>query len=331
MEASDQEKERSYIELLRKFHRENFALLEEDPGDFPAVQIMNLTGSVYMNHFLSLTLSICTNQISEELYKRYFMRELARFYSFYSRFKAFYQPGKQPEDLAGCYKNVLASFERYEVALSYVAAYFVQKDIRLVSTALTRGAAAVNEMTLAWQTFVRRDLASLEKKCEECGGKLLFADLECERCGSDVVYDEEELSLEFAALRLHLNEAGIDESSPFPLCIIEVYESYGRYEMGLLPVEHFVELLDWIMTQYEMARHNLGRQVVIEQDEYILERLYLILDGTEQVWKLLDRMRNILLYGENKKKIFSIWSPLLLNIKKIYKGYENSEEPEEEA
>ncbi len=314
--------EEKYREDLHNFYLENVEEVILKMDDIPALPVMNLTGSQHMNKFFSMTILCSQGLLDPLIYRRFFIKELYRFFSCYNKFMDSYNPEEMPEDIVPFANMVKDSFAAQERALAYIVAYFNTGEPAFLADALVRGTFAVNAIYNSWESFSTRTLPSLAKLCDDCGGHIGFVDIVCPSCGNKVSLSVEEAALEFAAIRMYVQSTGMFESSPFPGCVADVYDCYVSYKSGEMPLEEFMEHLDWVSTQYSRAHHLLERQSASPHfEDDVLEKFYMILSGAIDVIAILEKIRNSLAYSK-EESIPSYWPNLLIALKLIYRGYD---------
>jgi len=133
---------------------------------------------------------------------------------------------------------------------------------------------------------------------------------------------EKEAALEFSAIRMYVQSTGLFESSPFPGCITEIFDLHELYISGSTRLEHFLEHIDWVNTQYIRADSILARQATgAGLDDNTLEHFYMIISGSQEIMNILEKIRDNLVCSDGKA-IHSYWPSLLKSLKRIYKGYD---------
>lgn len=316
------ELEAKYIADMHAFYIANIEEVLKESEELPPLPVMNLTGSPHMNKFFSMTISCSQGYLDPAVYKRYYLKELHRFFSCYNKFMDYYEPNLLSSDIRPFADMIWQSFSTQERALSYIVEYFNTLNSAFLANALVTGTYAINSIYNSWISFSTRSLPSLQKLCPQCGYKLGFIDMDCPSCGEEVVITNEEAALEFTAIRMYVQSTGLFESSPFPGCITEVYDYHEMYTSGQIRLEHFVEHIDWVNTQYMRACRILERQSAsADLDDNTLQHFFMIINGSIDIMNVLEKMRDNLVYSDGKK-INLYWPVLLKSLKLIYRGYD---------
>lgn len=306
---------------LHAFYMDHLADIIASPEELPPLPNLNLTQSEYMNAFLSMVLLRYQGGIEKDKFRKVFLKELHRFFSCYNQFMKSYNPDQMSEDTLEFANMVRSSFADQELALAYIVQYFKTDNIGYLSDALVDSTFAVNSIFNSWESFIDRSIPSIARTCSNCDEPLNFTDLNCSNCGELAILGIEESGLEFAAIRLYLYSSGIFEKSPFPGCIIEIYDAFNMLIANEITLEAFTEKLDWIDAQYDRAIDILKRQTKVIDNDSLLQKFFMVITGGMNIRSFLEKIRFDVLTGENEK-IKSYWPNLLLELKRIYKGYE---------
>ena len=316
------ELEAKYIGDMHAFYIANIEEVIKEDEELPPLPVMNLTGSPHMNQFFTMTISCSQGLLNLAVYKRYYLKELYRFFSCYNKFMDYYKPELLSSDLRPFADMIWQSFSTQEKALSYIVEYFNTLDPAFLANALVTGTYAINSIYNSWVSFSTRSLPSLQKLCKKCGYNLGFIDIICPSCEEEVEITTEEAALEFTAIRMYVQSTGLFESSPFPGCITEVYDYDELYHTKGARLENYLEHIDWVNTQYMRACRVLERQSASAGlDENTLEHFYMIINGSIDIMNVLEKMRSSLVYYDGKKTD-NYWPLLLKSLKLIYKGYD---------
>jgi hypothetical protein len=323
MDNLDERKEN--VSTMQKDHHED----RDDAGEYPTFEIPRVTRSEPVNELWALGHLITEGKPYDTFFQSKLSSEMLRFFSIFKNFLQVYKSSTLPDNLEQKAREVLSSMEKYQQSLDKVQEYFSTGDKSVISEGLKKAAEAVEELAIAYEEYVKMQNPTVSKKCTNCGHPNPLGTIYCFSCESKFTLTDEEIPMEFALFKLKYPKPLVSiGAAPFPNCLAEIYDNYGKFTGGTLPKEKYLESMDWIITQFELSRQKLEREMYQASYE-VLDSTTMLIDGMDAVKKRLEKIRDKVAFDQ-LEMITKEWNNLLASAFTIIRSRESAQEEQKQ-
>jgi hypothetical protein len=302
---------------------------EEMVGDYPSFEIPRVTRSEPVNELWALGHLIMEGKPYDTFFQSKLSSEMLRFFSIFKNFLQVYKTSTLSDELEAQARKVLSSMEHYQKSLEKVQEYFSTGDKSVIEEGLKGAAEAVESLAVAYEEYVKLQNPAISKKCKSCGHPNPQGTIFCFSCEAKFMLTDEEIAGEFALYKLkYPKPLVLIGAAPFPNSLSEVYDNYAKVMAGTLPKEKYLENLDWIITQFELSRQKLEREMYQASYE-MLDSTTMLIDGMDAVKKRLEKIRDKVAFDQIEM-ISLEWNNLLASAITITKSRESALEEQKQ-
>ncbi len=290
---------------------------EETQEDaFPELTIEPLTKSTYMNEIYALGKALQEKRCSLRVFKNRLNSEILRFFEIYKNFLQLYCQTPLVDEMGKRAQQVFKSLEKYQKSLEKLYHFTENPEKDNLEEGLNQAVEAIKDLTIAYEEFSESQSPESTKKCKNCGHPNPLGTLYCNSCSTLFILDAGELPIEFSNLKWKIKKTGFSfGAAPYPSSLIEVYENYIKIAGGEILKEKYLENVDWIITQFELSRQKLEREMYTASQE-TLNSSPLLFDGLDRAKRTLEKLRDRIAFDQTDK-LDSEWNNLLIAIHTI--------------
>gem|GEM_PF-1401515 len=299
MDFDDAPEKQGFLSALRRtwVDREG-----EDTNELSSEEAVTLTRSPHINELITLGMSLKAGRGDSALFKSRLDSEILRFFEIYKKFLQTFSRADLSREVTIQAKLVLLSFQEYTRALEELRESFVSGNTELLESGLKRAVNAINSVSHTYEAFVTGQSEAVTKKCPKCGHTNAIGVVECCGCQAFFTLTGEEISLQFTALRFMPQPSSLPfGAASFPVSFIEIYDNYLKYIGTVINRESYIESIDWIVLQLEVALLYFEKEQHIHQHDIhntirtLLEGMVILKSGIEKIRDaaVLDRMESL--------------------------------------
>ncbi|MGV8120733.1 MAG: hypothetical protein AB2L14_13320 [Candidatus Xenobiia bacterium LiM19] len=289
MDFDDVSEEQGFLAAIR---RTWVAQEGEDKNELSHEEAVTLTRSPHINELISLGMSLRAGRGDAALFKSRLDTEILRFYEIYKKFLQVFSQADLSREVTIQAKLVLLSFQEYTTALDELRESFLSGSTELLLSGLKRAANAINSVSHTYETFVTGQSEALTKKCPKCGHANAIGVIECCGCQTFFTLASEEISLQFTALRFMQQPSPLFfGAASFPASFIEIYDNYLKYAVAAIDRDSYIESIDWIVLQLEVALLYFEKEQHIHQHD-IHNTIQTLLEGLEMLKSGIEKIRD---------------------------------------
>jgi len=312
-----QQEEAVVPEIHQSWFKEEGNEEEEAVEDtFPELTIEPLTKSVYMNEIYALGMALREKRCSLRVFKNRLNSEILRFFEIYKNFLQLYCQTPMAGETGKRSQQVFKSLEKYQKSLERLYHFTENPEKNGLEEGLNQAVEAIQDLAAAYEEFSESQSPESTKKCRICGHPNPLGTLYCNSCTTLFVLEESEIPLEFSNLKWKIKKTGLSfGAAAYPSSLIEVYDNYGKIAKGEMVRERYLENVDWIITQFELSRQKLEREMYTASQE-TLDSSPLLFDGLDRAKRTLEKLRDRVAFDQIDT-LDGEWNNLLIAIHTI--------------
>jgi hypothetical protein len=289
---------------------------KEELEKLPELEIKPLTKSANINEIYAMGMAVREGRCELSVFKSRLISEMRRFFEIYKNFLHLYIQTPLPGEKGRRSKEVFTSMEKYQKSLERISEYTENPDDVDMEEGLNRAVEAINELTRAYDEFSESQSAEKTKRCRSCNHPNPLGTVSCNSCNTVFFLGPEEIPMEFSNLSWKIKKTGLTLGAvSFPESLTEVYENYGKVAGGEVSKEKYLETLDWYITQFELCRQKLERQMYTASQE-LLQSSHVLFDGLDKAKRTLEKLRDKLAFDQTDN-LGNEWNNLLIAIHTI--------------